>query len=289
MKKLTLFIIGLVFLLAAPSAWAFETRYADAVFGGQAGAMDAINGSDVSDGDHCEVVDAVSGYKSIYVLDADSGAAQNPPFVVTPITNAGTKRWILWSLKAQNLETEALTAGSVPQYREVFIPASAFIPLNTGGALAGTSETTTNSIMFDFLDYDQTAEEGAQVNLALIGYRSGSIKCRFAWAPASDDGVAAQTVEWEAHLMSLGDGATIDAAPASAVITDAALTNESAEMHITAATPVITPTNGMDINRVTVLVVTRNVAGTDNLAADARLYGVYVQYPFDGSASVAAW
>ena len=128
MKKL-LAVLAVLTVLAASPAGAFKTRYADGVFGGGAGDMDSIDGSLLSDGDHCEVVDPVTRIKSIYVLDADSGATPDPPNIVTPISNAGTKRWILSSVKVKDLTADELVASSVKQYREIFIPASSFVAL----------------------------------------------------------------------------------------------------------------------------------------------------------------
>ncbi len=65
-----------------------------ALTGGAAGALDAIDGTDLANQDVAIVV--VQGDKVYhYVLDADSGMAENSPSCIAPDHNAGTKRWIL--------------------------------------------------------------------------------------------------------------------------------------------------------------------------------------------------
>jgi len=61
--------------------------------GGTAGMLDYLDGDLLSDGDGALVITATNTYT--YVLDDDSAAAENSPFVISPDDNAGTKRWIL--------------------------------------------------------------------------------------------------------------------------------------------------------------------------------------------------
>jgi len=65
---------------------------ATALTGGTSGCLDAINGALLSDGDMALVRTLTTAYE--YTLDADSAAAQSSPGVISPVTNAGDKRWI---------------------------------------------------------------------------------------------------------------------------------------------------------------------------------------------------
>lgn len=56
--------------------------------GGGAGALDAIDGSILNDGDQAKVGN------DHFDLDADSGAAESSPDIIAPDANAGLKRWI---------------------------------------------------------------------------------------------------------------------------------------------------------------------------------------------------
>ena len=64
-----------------------------ALIGGAAGALDAIDGTDLATGDGAYVITATGFY--IYYLNASSGAAESSPDVISPDDNAGNKRWIL--------------------------------------------------------------------------------------------------------------------------------------------------------------------------------------------------
>lgn len=80
-------------------------RYAaTGLTGGTDGDVDKIDGSVLNDGDTCvaTVTDTVYEYR----LNASSGAAESSPDVISPDSNAGTKRWIL-----QKGEFNELTTG----------------------------------------------------------------------------------------------------------------------------------------------------------------------------------
>lgn len=62
------------------------------ITGGTAAALDSVDGNSLVDGDVAFVMYNATLYA--YLLDADSGAAESSPSVISPDTNAGTKRWI---------------------------------------------------------------------------------------------------------------------------------------------------------------------------------------------------
>lgn len=66
---------------------------ATSLIGGGSGALDAIDGAGLSDGDGALVI--ASGYHFTYVLDDDSAAAESSPDIIAPDDNPGDKRWIL--------------------------------------------------------------------------------------------------------------------------------------------------------------------------------------------------
>jgi len=63
-----------------------------ALTGGTADSLDAIDGSLLLDGDFAFVLAANVFY--MYLLDADSAAAESSPGIISPDNNAGDKRWI---------------------------------------------------------------------------------------------------------------------------------------------------------------------------------------------------
>jgi hypothetical protein len=67
---------------------------AKTLIGGGSGALDSLDGALLSDKDGA-IVSVQGDYEYNYVLNANSGATSNPPYIITPTTNAGNKRWIL--------------------------------------------------------------------------------------------------------------------------------------------------------------------------------------------------
>ena len=63
--------------------------------GGTAGAMDALDGDLLSDGDMCIVIHDVANQCLMYTLNSTSGVTESAPAIISPDSNAGTKRWIL--------------------------------------------------------------------------------------------------------------------------------------------------------------------------------------------------
>lgn len=68
---------------------------ATSLIGGGSGALDKIDGAALAAGDGAMVITPTG--MLAYTLDATSGAAESSPGIITPDTNAGTKRWILVS------------------------------------------------------------------------------------------------------------------------------------------------------------------------------------------------
>ena len=77
-----------------------------ALTGGTDGSLDNIDGAILSDGDIGYVVNAADETVSVYTLDASSGDAESSPDIISPDTNAGTKRWILTKLIGQGLDLD---------------------------------------------------------------------------------------------------------------------------------------------------------------------------------------
>ncbi len=87
-----------------------------ALTGGGAGALDAIDGNDVDDGDMALVYvqgDAIYHY----ILNATSGADESSPDIIAPDVNPGTKRWVLH--KIHNPFDQALNTASLVEFAKV--------------------------------------------------------------------------------------------------------------------------------------------------------------------------
>lgn len=92
-------LISLLILFTPVFSFASGFYPATALTGGGTGALDKMDGADLSNGDVAIVVlenDGTYGNALlVYVLDSDSGASESSPSVISPDTNAGTKRWEL--------------------------------------------------------------------------------------------------------------------------------------------------------------------------------------------------
>ena len=70
------------------------------LIGGGIGALDAIDGTNLSDGDAATVqIDGIVYFYHLNLL----GAAESSPNVIEPDTNAGSKRWVLQTVKVGKL------------------------------------------------------------------------------------------------------------------------------------------------------------------------------------------
>lgn len=90
MRKLNILITALLlsFLLILPVG-ATDTYFKNLTTGGTSTALDGVDGDDVADGDRA----IVKGKH--YSLDASYSGSENDPFIISPDSNPGTKRWIL--------------------------------------------------------------------------------------------------------------------------------------------------------------------------------------------------
>lgn len=112
-----LFLILFIFLLNINITYAAKFYPATALTGGGVGALDKIDGAILSNADVAFVVlENDATYENallIYVLDADSAAAESSPSVISPDTNPGNKRWELSRIIASTLQTGGSSSPTV--------------------------------------------------------------------------------------------------------------------------------------------------------------------------------
>ena len=75
--------------------------------GGGADALDEEDGANLVDGDFTFVMTSAN-IAYIYILDADSGAAESSPDIISPDTNPGSKRWLLQGVGFGSTSTGSL-------------------------------------------------------------------------------------------------------------------------------------------------------------------------------------
>lgn len=273
-----------------------------ALTGGAEGALDRIDGAILNDGDGAMVIDSSNDKVYFYTLNASSGAAESSPDTISPDSNAGNKRWILvltQSFQASfartlfgstTLATFLTNAGLAYDY--LWIPAKAWTPHTTNGCddVVGEEFATDDDVMISYLAFDATTEEYAGFNMVMPAtWDLGTIKAKFYWKPASGCSQG-DTVEWQLQGAALGDDDNIDTTEftdTGEVISDTVLAGVENDLHISGATPAITINNTPALEDNINFKVSRNVGGTDDMAEDAHLIGVLIQYGI--SESVSAW
>jgi len=174
-------------------------------------------------------------------------------------------------------------------YDVIWIPANAMSPLYTNGAAPASTEYPTNDIQCDYLAFDPATEEFAAFNIAMPeAWDLGTVKVKFYWIPVTSAGAPGDTVEWKIAANAISNDDEVDTAMGTAqVISDAVLTGEAADLHITAATPALTIGGTPALGDMVHFKVSRNVSGTDTFAYDALLFGILIQ--IKKGVTVVAW
>jgi len=163
-------------------------------------------------------------------------------------------------------------------------------PTTTNGAAFTETELATNDIMKSYFLFDTTTEEYVAVDYSFPdNWDRGAVKFKFYWGPNDDTGTTSNTVEWEVGGIACGDDDALDTAVSGTqVISDTILTGESADLHISGPTPAITIAGTPALGDLVSFKISRNVGGTDNYGADARLYGAKIQYKVANQTAVWA-
>ena len=169
--------------------------------------------------------------------------------------------------------------GAVLGYGTVYVDAGAMVPCTTSGAASGTNEYATDKAEMDYFAFDGGAtEERVQFKLIMPNdWNAGTVKVKLHWSSATGS-TAGDTVEWSVKAISLANDGTIATAfGTEQVISDTLLADSGAKMQVTGATPAITIASAT-AGAVTCFEVYRNTSGTDDMAEDAWLFGVEIQY-----------
>lgn len=173
-------------------------------------------------------------------------------------------------------------------YETLYVDAGAMVPCTTNGALQSTHEHPTNDIDIDHYAFDPGGtEERVQFKVIPEDWNRGTIKAKFYWS--SDTGSnTGDRVEWGIKAGALSNSDTIDATLGTAqVASDILLANNGADLQISRATVAVTVGGTPALNDLIVFEVYRNTDGADDLAEDAWLFGVLIQYKKTGYA--ASW
>ena len=166
----------------------------------------------------------------------------------------------------------ALTSNTT---RNLYIPASAFIPKTTAGCGVDSRETTTNDQNFDELLFDTGSDEFADALVVMpSNYNNGTVTARFYWTAASGSGGVAWAIQGRAFAE---DDALDTAAGTAQLVTDTLIAAD--DMHVTSATSAVTIGGTPAANTPIQFTIYRDVSDAgDDLAVDARLLGVEILF-----------
>lgn len=161
--------------------------------------------------------------------------------------------------------------------RSIMLLAAGGAPTTTAGCSDPTKvEAGTNDIDYWVMDFDTTTEEHAFWTFPMPdNYGGGTVTAIFYWTAAGGSTVA-ETVVWGIKGRSYGNDEAIDQATGTEqTVTDNWLAN--GDVHISSATSAMTFAGTPAGGELVQVIVSRKTA-SDNLAGDARLIGVKIEY-----------
>lgn len=177
-------------------------------------------------------------------------------------------KWV--SRRATVDEIVALAGGASGGVYEIPVLATAMTPRSTSGAAAGSSETATNKVMVETLDFDQTTDEFAQFAIPMPkSWNEGTLTAVFEWTAG-----AAGNVVWAIQALARGNDDPLDTAFGTAVTVTDGVT-AAGDLMRTAVTAAMTAGGTPAEGDIVIFQVYRDADnGSDTLAADAKLISV---------------
>ncbi len=171
-----------------------------------------------------------------------------------------------------------ITVNGANAKRTLWLSAKGGSPLVTAGCNPAVQiETTTNDINYWALDFDTTTEEHAAWDVIMPdSYDGGTVTAKFYWTNAA--GATTTSVVWGIAAGSFADNDALDTALGTEVTLEDAWIAQN-DLHVSAETSAITiagsPAGGDWVN----FVVARKTGdANDDMAGDARLIGVKIEY-----------
>jgi len=187
------------------------------------------------------------------------------------ITSTGNAA-ILGAFTVAQLNT-ALSDGAIFGKQTIYVPRAAMIPATTSGAAPGQIETTAGQPDIFTLDFDASADEYAQFNIAFPKqWNEGTITFRAFWASTAAD---TDGVSWALQGVAVADNGSIDVAYGTAIVVDDANQGAAEELLITAESGAVTIAGTPGEDEQVFFQVFRDVSDSNDTATeDAGLLGV---------------
>lgn len=155
------------------------------------------------------------------------------------------------------------------------VMAGSMITRSSNGAVRGLTETSTNKLMYDTVDFNKDTDAFAQFWIPMPkGWDEGTVTAQFVWASASGTG----NVIWSIQAVAISDDDLLDPAFGTAVSVTDGVTAASDLMQ-SAFTSAITIAGTPAAEDMVLFQVSRDADNvSDTLSADARLLAVRVKF-----------
>jgi hypothetical protein len=244
------------------------------------GVQTALSAGDITAGNFYQVAYNSSGTAFIILGTSPSAASETAQGIVELATDAET---VTGTDTARAITPANLTAAGLKQGKHtIWIPASAMLSATTSGPASAQFETSTNDINFKVLDFDATADEHANFNIAFPkNWNEGTITFQVFWTTTATD---TDGVAWGLQGIALSDNEASDTAWGTAVVVTDDAQSAAGEILVTAESSAVTIGGTPAVGDITFLRIFRDVSdANDDMTEDARLIGVKIFYTINAA------
>ena len=180
------------------------------------------------------------------------------------------------SAKIPAVDGTQVTGIGLQGKHSIFVPAAAMRPTASNGCAAITdAETTAGRPDMQVLDFDASADEHAQFQIAMPKqWNEGTITFQVYWCSTATD---TDGVSWALQGVAVSDSDTIDVAYGTAVVVDDANLSAAEDLCVSAESGAVTIAGSPAAGDMTFFRIFRDVSDSNDTAAeDARLIGVKI-------------
>ena len=177
------------------------------------------------------------------------------------------------SAKIPAVDGTQVTGINLQGKHSIFVPSAAMRPTVSNGCAAITdAETTSGRPDMQVLDFDASADEHAQFQIAMPAqWNEGTITFQVYWCSTATD---TDGVSWGLQGVAVSDNDTIDVAYGTAVVVDDANLGAAEDLCVSAESGAVTIAGSPAAGDMTFFRIFRDVSDSNDTAAeDARLIG----------------
>jgi hypothetical protein len=246
------------------------------------GVQTALSAGDITAGNFYEVAYNTSG--SAFIITAFSlGGTAASESTAGIVELATTAEALTGTDTARAVTPAGLAAATIMQGKHtIWIPASAMLSATTSGPASAQFETSTNDINFKVLDFDATADEHANFNIAFPkNWNESTITFQVFWTTTATD---TDGVAWGLQGIALSDNEASDTAWGTAVVVTDDAQGAAGEILVTAESSAVTIGGTPAAADICFLRIFRDVSdANDDMTEDARLIGVKIFYTINAA------